>query len=74
MRGNMKYIKKIWTFIKKIIYKESNIKMLETPSEKVESSDKDKFKSSLKITMKKKKVETLTCVGDGLGIQNGISY
>lgn len=72
----MKYIKKIWTFIKKIIYKESNIKMLETPIEKVESSDKDKFKNSLKvkITMKKKKVETLTCVGDGLGIQNGISY
>lgn len=66
----MNFIKNIFLFFKRILKKEQGIKMLEAPAEKTN------FVDSLKINevKEKKKVETLICVGDGLGIQTKISY
>ena len=49
--------------------------MLEAPVKS--ATNKDEFINSLRINTvirKKKKVETLICDGDGLGIQNSILY
>ena len=65
----MKVLKSIIEFIKDIFKKEEK-KLLETPKE----NEKEKFIQSLKVTTKKKKkIETLICKGDGLGIQGKIS-
>ena len=49
--------------------------MLETPIEPIHNETKKEFANSLKVSLPKKtkpKIETLTCFGDGLGIQNKI--
>lgn len=71
----MNVIKKIFSLIQRIFNKEE-IKMIEAPTQHYNHHEKSKFVQSLKIVNaeKKKKVETLVCEGDGLGIQNKIVY
>ena len=78
-RGDsMKLLKSIINFFKKILKKSNDIKMIESPKEYVNNSNQESFINSLKVNIppkkKKKKIETLTCFGDGLGIQNKITY
>lgn len=71
----MKFIEKIILFIKKVFIKENEIKKIEAPKITNEQNQKKNFISSLKFdTTEKKKIETLICTGDGLGIQKKISY
>jgi|GEM_PF-1706614 len=74
----MNFIENIFTFLKRIFNKKDTIKMLEAPVEKSPRQNKASFIDSLRINSiekkKKKKVETLTCAGDGLGIQPKITY
>ena len=78
----MSIIEKMISFIKRL-FKKEEIKLIEAPIE-VEDEEKDKkkekFLNSLKVEdeVKKKKklkrkIETLICVGDGLGIQGKIT-
>lgn len=71
----MNYIKKIILFLHNFFHKE-HIKMIEAPVEESDYDEKSKFIQSLKIikVKKYKKFETLICEGDGLGIQNKITY
>lgn len=71
-------IKKMFLFIKNIFVKQEEVKKIEEPKI-LENQDKKKnFIESLRIDpierRKNKKVETLVCDGDGLGIQNKLSY
>ncbi len=73
----MNIIKRIFLFFKNLLFKQEDIKMIEKPKEEYTelANNKDNFINSLKINevkKKKKKVETLVCDGDGLGIQGGI--
>ena len=74
----MNFIKNILAFFKNIFDKENDIKMIEAPMENLKEDNKTSFLSSLKVNIeqkkKKKKIETLTCFGDGLGMQNKITY
>ena len=77
MKLNMKLIQNIFLFFKKIFGKNDNIKMIEAPIEPIQNEERKDFLNSLKVNIvkgRKKKVETLICVGDGLGIQNKIDY
>lgn len=70
-------IKNIFLFFRKIFIKENIIKIVEAPKETVSKESSNNFIASLKsnvVKKKKKEVETLTCVGDGLGIQNKINF
>lgn len=69
----MNFIKKISLFFKNILKKESTIKAIEEPKEIQKSQNKKEFVASLKIEESKKRVETLKCIGDGLGIQPKIT-
>lgn len=81
----MKLIKKINLFFKTIFKKQDKVKMLgasqtqENMQKEVIDSQKQKvdFVKSLKVNIenkpKKKKIETLVCEGDGLGIKKKIS-
>lgn len=70
----MKIIRNIILFIKKILNKEQEVKLLETPKQIISKNKKEDFIQNLKITseVKKKKIETLICEGNGLGIQKKI--
>ena len=73
----MNFIKKIYLFFKNILRKEKNTLLLEAFKDNNQEEKKLKFFSELRIdskNKKKKKVETLTCIGDGLGIQGKINY
>ena len=72
----MSFINKLIIIIKNIFNKKGEIKKLETHEEIYSQKEKAKFIKSLKIndTEERKKVETLICEGDGLGIQKNISY
>lgn len=74
----MNFIKNIIEFFRNIFHKESDIKMIEAPIESLKEDAKTNFLNSLKVNIeqkkKKKKIETLTCFGDGLGMQNKITY
>ena len=74
----MNVIKKIIENIKNIFgHKKENIKILDTSKELVYPNPKDNFIKSLKENTVDRKnqnrIETLICIGDGLGIKNGIS-
>lgn len=81
----MKLIEKINLFFKTIFKKQDKVKMLgasqtqENMQKEVTKNQKQKndFIESLKVNIenkpKKKKIETLVCVGDGLGIKPKIS-
>lgn len=73
----MNVIKSIISFFKRLFNSKNNIKMIEAPVKSVNEENKNNFINSLKVNMSlklKKKVETLTCFGDGLGIQTKIKY
>ena len=74
----MKLIKNVILFFKRLFYKETSIKMIDAPEEVISKENRNNFLNSIKVDMtkksKKKKVETLTCFGDGLGIQTKITY
>ena len=73
----MNIIRKMILFIKKIFIKQDEVKKLIKPQIIVKEDKKDNFIESLKITTTekttKKRVKTLTCNGDGLGIQKKIT-
>ena len=74
----MSIIEKIILFFKNKLYKKNKIKMLSKPLDTKSIKNKNNFVNSLKFSLpeknNKKRIETLTCVGDGLGIQNKIIY
>ena len=72
----MSFIKRIIVFFKRK-FKNKNSKKLLVSSEK--NNNKEDFRKSLTVKTKYKKekinkVSTLTCTGDGLGIENNICY
>ncbi len=73
----MSIIRKMILFIKNIFVKQDEVKRLEETKIVIEQDKKENFIESLKITTTEKriknKVETLTCNGDGLGIQKKIT-
>lgn len=73
----MSSIRKIILFIKNIFIKQDEVKKLIEPKITVKEDRKESFIESLKIATTekrtKKRVETLTCNGDGLGIQKKIT-
>lgn len=73
----MNIIRKMILFIKNIFVKQEEIKVLEEPKQIINQEKKMNFIESLKVTIiekkNKKRIETLTCEGDGLGIQKKIS-
>lgn len=72
----MNIIKKAILFIKNMFVKQNEVKQLEAPKVILDQDKKNNFIQSLKITTtkkNKKRVETLICTGDGLGIQKKLS-
>lgn len=73
----MSIIRKMILFIKNIFVKQDEVKRLQEPKIVIEQYKKESFIESLKIATKekrtKKRVETLICNGDGLGIQKKIT-
>ena len=73
----MNIIRKMILFIKNIFIKQDEVKKLVEPKITLNEDKKESFIESLKITTTekrtKKRVETLTCNGDGLGIQPKIT-
>ncbi len=73
----MNIIRKVILFIKNIFAKQNEVKKLTEPRIVENKDKKESFIESLKITTiqkeTKKRVETLTCNGDGLGIQRKIT-
>jgi hypothetical protein len=69
----MNVFRKILLTIKNIFEKKEEVKLLQEPT-----NNKNNFIESLKTNITKKsenkKVETLVCNGDGLGIQKKISF
>lgn len=74
----MNILKKIILFIKNIFTKHDTLPKLIESSNSLNQNRKLDFIQSLKVTTtkknQKKKIETLTCEGDGLGIQKKISF
>ena len=73
----MSIIRKMILFIKNIFVKQDEVKRLQEPKIVIVQDKKESFIESLKIATTekrtKKRVETLTCNGDGLGIQKKIT-
>ena len=73
----MSIIRKMILFIKNIFVKQDEVKRLQEPKIVIVQDKKESFIESLKIAITekrtKKRVETLTCNGDGLGIQKKIT-
>lgn len=67
---------KIFLFFKELFIRKNKVKLLDPPIKSIEKQDNSDFMASLKVNVskKEKQIETLTCVGDGLGIQNIIHY
>lgn len=69
---------KLFSFFKSFFINKNKVKLLEPPMEIIKKQDNSNFLASLKVDQskdkKKKQIETLTCVGDGLGIQNIMNY
>ena len=79
----MSIFKKIIFAIKNVFTKQNDVKRIEMSNEiasvnGIDQNTGNNFMQSLKnatnSVAKKKKVETLICDGDGLGIQKKISY
>ena len=71
-------MKKMFLFIKNMFIKQEEVKNLAESKIIVNEDKKESFIESLKIKSTEKstnkKVETLTCNGDGLGIQQKILF
>lgn len=74
----MSIIKKMVLCIKNIFIKQDKIKKLPEPKVITQREKKENFIETLKIIpiekIIDKKIETLICKGDGLGIQKKITY
>lgn len=72
----MNIISRIIEWIKNTFNKNQEIKMLEEPKTSACKDKRIDFVTNLKANtkVKRKKVETLVCPGDGLGIQSEITY
>ena len=74
----MNIIRKIIDFVKNIFIKQDKVKKLSEPKIVTEQNKKERFIETIKINTTekraKKKIETLTCQGDGLGIQKKITW
>ena len=74
----MNIIKKMLLFIKNIFVSQDEVKKIQEPKISMEQEEKMTFMQSLRITttekILKKKVDTLTCDGDGLGILKKITF
>ena len=70
----MNIVRKIILFIKNIFNNQSKVEKIEDSKKTLEQNKKESFMESLKTTNteKEKKIETLICEGDGLGIQKRI--
>ncbi len=73
----MKFIEKIVSFFKNKFLKEGP-QMISEPQTLKQKEKTKEFANSLKVEKvskeKKGEIETLTCVGDGLGMKRKISY
>lgn len=73
----MNIIRKVILFIKNIFIKQEEVKKLAEPKNTVKKDKEASFIEYLKINTienrTKKKIETLICEGDGLGIQKKIT-
>jgi len=66
----MKFMEKVILFFENI-FSSKKVKRLGMPEEETTlKKEKNDFVEKLKIEKKKVKIETLTCFGDGLGIQD----
>ena len=74
----MSLLKKIITYLKKFLKKEKDIKMIPAPSVDYKENSKEEFINTIRINTiiekNNKEIETLVCVGDGLGIQGDLKY
>lgn len=74
----MSIIERIVLFFKNIFNKNEKTKELEEPKKIIDENENTSFIESLKFSPKgspkNKKIETLTCEGDGLGIQKKMTY
>lgn len=72
----MNLFRKIIAFFKNLFKENKEIKMLEQPVdlEKIYADFRNSVKVEKNIIKKERKVETLTSTGDGLGIQDKLSY
>ena len=72
----MNIFEKFLFYIKKIFKKSEEIKLIESSKGELKESKKEKFYNSIKfkVISKNKKIETLTCRGNGLGIQKRFIY
>ncbi len=74
----MKVIERMISFIKKFFYRQEEIKILEVPKLVSNIKEKEDFFSSIKVfqpmQIKDNEIETLICIGDGLGIQKDMKY
>lgn len=74
----MNVIERIMSFIKKFFNKQEEIKMIEAPERVTNIKEKEDFFSSIKvfrpIQIENNEIETLICIGDGLGIQKNMKY
>ncbi len=74
----MKILQKIVVWLKELFYKKERTKLLEESKQIPNQEQKVNFIENLKVNIiekrKKKKIETLVCEGDGLGIQKKVDY
>lgn len=73
----MSILSKIVEYIKRLFKKEKDIDLIDEPKiENVDIENKNEFIESLRLNTvyESNKIETLVCVGDGLGIQGNITY
>lgn len=74
----MSIIERIVLFFKNIFNKNEKTKELEEPKKIIDENENTSFIESLKFSpkgsAKNKKIETLICEGDGLGIQKKMTY
>ena len=74
----MSFIKRIIANIKRLFSRENNKNNLLEEKQDEEVSERENFLDEIKVNVEKKKsrkkVETRTCEGDGLGIQKKMWY
>ena len=71
----MNFFRNLFLAFKNIFRKHTEIKQLEAPKQFSSSINRDNFIKDLKVNVKKKKkIATLVCEGDGLGIQRKMTY
>ncbi len=74
----MNIFKRLINYIKSVFIKKEEVKKIDAPKQVENNQVRTEFMKSLKVVIKekrnKKKIETLVCVGDGLGIKQNMSY